>query len=172
MTATIAILIVHGFLGAIDTLWNHEWKARLASTPSALPEQRVHATRGIFLTCFFAGLALFEWHGCWAWALSFVILAEIILTLVDFAIEDQTRRLPTEERVLHGILGITGGAFITTLIPHLLEWSGRDSALVSVSYGWCTWILVAMSIGLLGFTIRDGLSIPRLRKEEGRQFDK
>ena len=31
--------------------------------------------------------------------------------------------------VLHGILGITGGAFITTLIPHLLEWSGRDSAL-------------------------------------------
>jgi uncharacterized protein len=172
MTATITLLIFHGFLGGIDTVWNHEWKARLASTPNALPEQQVHALRGVLLTFFFAGLALVEWHGLWAWVLSLVILTEIILTLVDFVVEDRTRRLPEEERVLHGILGITGGAFITTLIPHLLEWSSRNSALIPVSYGWRTGILLAMSVGLLAFTIRDGLSIPRLRKEQGQRFHK
>ncbi len=172
MTVATTILIIHGFLGSIDTLWNHEWKARLASTPSALPEQQVHAMRGVLLTFLFAGLALFEWHGCWAWILSFVILIEIVLTLVDFVIEDRTRRLPEEERVLHGILGITGGAFITTLIPHLLEWSGRTSALVSATYGWRTWILAAISVGLLGFTIRDGLSVPRLHKEQEQRSQK
>jgi len=60
MTATITILIVREFLSAIDTLWNHEWKTRLASTPSALPKQQVYAMRGALLTFFFARAALFE----------------------------------------------------------------------------------------------------------------
>lgn len=169
MLITLTILVIHGFLGAIDTVWNHEWKARLPTTPEAIEEQRIHAVRGSLLTFFFGGLAFFEWHGAWAWLLSGIILAEIILTLVDFVVEDRTRRLPPEERVLHGILGITGGAFVTLLVPHLLVWAAQDSALIVVTYGWHSWVLAAMSIGLLVFTIRDALSVGRLQTRRNEQ---
>ncbi len=129
-------------------------------------KQRIHAIRGVLLALFFGGVAGFEWHGAFAWGLAAMILAEIILTLIDFVEEDRSRRLPPEERVLHGILGITGGAFVACLTPHLYAWSAMETALVTVTYGWRTWVLAAMSVGLICFAIRDGLSVKRLRIDQ------
>ena len=107
----IAILILHGLLGGFDTLYNHEWDARLPEQPFAARELQLHAGRSAIYAVVFAGLAWFEWHGAWVVVLALLVLAEFSLTLVDSVVEDRTRAVSATERVVHMILGVTTGAW-------------------------------------------------------------
>ena len=50
MTWALWLLMIQGMLGAFDTLYYHEWRARLvAYSPMTSPELRLHAARdGIY----------------------------------------------------------------------------------------------------------------------------
>jgi hypothetical protein len=48
MTWALWLLMIQGILGALDTLYYHEWRARLvAYSPMTSPELRLHAVMGL-----------------------------------------------------------------------------------------------------------------------------
>jgi len=155
METVIYLLIFQGFLGGYDVLWNHEWKEKLPTKPSAALEQKIHGVRELFYAVVFLGLAWLSWHGIWAWIFFGLIVIEVVLTAWDFVTEDKTRTLSPTERVTHLVLSMTGGAYVALLIPVLIEWSRLPSFLVDADYGVRSWALTVLGVGVFVWGVRD-----------------
>jgi hypothetical protein len=127
MIVAFWLLAILGVIGAFDTFYYHEWRARLpAQGPAAAPELRIHAARDFFYAVIFVSLPLVEWRGWWALAFAAVIVIEIALTMWDFVVEMVVRKplgdVYAGERVTHNFMGIIYGAMIAFLIPVLWKW--------------------------------------------------
>src|SRR5262245_35488126 len=127
MTAALWLLAVQGVLGAFDTLYFHEWRARLpAGGPTTRPELRLHAARDFVYAVLFATLPWLAWKGAWAAALVALLLVEIGIPLADFVIEARVRAslggVYPGERVTHAVMGIVYGAFLACLARALAGW--------------------------------------------------
>jgi uncharacterized protein len=155
MIPALYVLMLLGALGALDTLYYHEWKLRLPSTPAAGPELRLHASRDFAYTFVFGSLAWATWNGLWVWPLAAVLAYEVVVTLKDFIEEDHTRRLPAGERVMHAIMGIVYGVFLTLLYPNASVWVRLPSGFDTVNYGPVSWILTVFAVGVFASGIRD-----------------
>lgn len=155
MEIVIYLLIFQGLLGGYDVLWNHEWKEKLPTKPTAALEQKIHGVRELFYAVVFLGLAWLSWNGIWAWVLFGVIMIEVLLTAWDFITEDKTRKLSPTERVTHLVLSMTGGAYVALLIPVLIEWSRLPSELAGVEYGLRSWVLTVLGVGVFVWGVRD-----------------
>jgi uncharacterized protein len=94
-----SLISLQAVLGAMDNLWHHEITERLPSRRSAARELALHAARESIYALIFIALAWFQWQGYWALLIASVMVLEILITTVDFVVEDQTRRLPAFERV-------------------------------------------------------------------------
>mgnify|MGYP000007470299 CR=1 FL=1 len=159
----ITLLIIQGAIGAFDVLYNHEWDARLPSQPSAKLELKIHSIRAVLYAIVFAGIAWFEFHGAWVFALGGLLLIEILLTLWDFVVEDKTRKLSPGERIIHTVLAMNGGAYVGFLVYiFVTNWINLPTALHLISYGWASWVLTAYAIGVFLSGIRDGIASIRL----------
>jgi len=117
MTAALCVLFVLALMGAFDTIVYHELVARLPATPAAWGELRLHAWRDFVYGVLFASLAWFQPHGWLVVPLAMLLAIEIAITLSDFIVEDHTRKLPSGERSMHAIMGITYGIFVALLFP-------------------------------------------------------
>jgi hypothetical protein len=127
MTTALWLLAALGTIGAFDTLYYHEWRARLpAWVPRSAPELRLHAVRDFLYAVLFGTLPWLEWQGLWSIVLTTVLLTEIVLTLVDFVVEIRVRKPLGDvyggERVTHAVMGILYGAMVTNLLPSLWHW--------------------------------------------------
>ncbi len=163
MRLSLYLLALLAFLGAFDTLYYHEWRAKLpALGPQAKPELQLHAFRDLVYAVLFAGVPWFAWHGAYAIVLVGLFTAEIILTLWDFVVEDWIRKplggLYAGERVMHGVMGIVYGAMLATIVPTLRVWWSTPTALVlspaPISDA-LKWIMVVMAVGVFLSGIRD-----------------
>lgn len=164
LDAALLVLIAHGALGAFDTIYCHEWQARLPRQPWTGRELQLHAVRSVLYSLIFIGLAWFEWRGAFAWLLVAVFSAEYVVTLADAVVEDQTRRLSRAERLLHMILGGTTGAYMALVIYHaVVEWIPSASALASTDHGIVSIILSVFACGVLISGVRDAHAARRLR---------
>jgi len=163
VTTALCLLAAQGLLGAFDTLYYHEWRARLpARGATAAPELRLHAARAFFYGVLFGTLPWVAWEGAWLWVLAAVIVAEIILTLWDFIVEIAVRRdlgdVYAGERVTHAVMGILYGAMLACLMPTLRAWAAAPTALrcapapVGVELRWA---LTVMAIGVTLSGARD-----------------
>ena len=182
MEIALVLLGVQGVIGAFDTLYYHEWKARRpARGRTAAPELFLHAARDFLYAVLFATLPWIAWQGSWMYVLGFVIVAEIVLTLWDFIVEIAVRRelgdVYAGERVTHAIMGILYGAMLACLIPTLLAWEKLPTAWVvapaPVMPGF-RWVLVAMAAGVLLSGLRDlyaALELPHGSWPWGRRID-
>jgi hypothetical protein len=93
MRIALFLLGLQGLIGAFDTLFYHEWKARLpVRGRRAAPELALHAARDFFYGILFCTLPWLAWKGAWTMILLGVIIAEVILTLWDFIVEIAVRR--------------------------------------------------------------------------------
>jgi hypothetical protein len=155
--------MLQGILGALDTLYYHEWRARLvAYSPGTAPELRLHAARDGIYAIIMSTLPWLAWQGGWALVLAALLAAEIILTLTDFVVEDTVRRflggVYQGERVMHAVMGIMYGAMLAYLIPVVMAWWTAPTAL-SISPPEVPeplrWLLLAMAVGVLLSGIRD-----------------
>ena len=158
------ILIAQGVVGGWDTIYNHEWIERLPQRPSARAEIGVHSLRELNYACLFAGLAWFEWHGVAAWIVIAMVVIEIIVTCWDETIENATRVLPANERILHVVLTLNLGV-ITLLVGVLAAgWMPRPTALAAsgLAPGW-RWAISALAIASLAWAVRDALAWRWLR---------
>ncbi|MGK5078156.1 TIGR01777 family oxidoreductase [Janthinobacterium sp. HLX7-2] len=155
----LQLMAAQGCLGAFDTIYHHEITEALPQKASARLELSIHATRALIYSLLFVGLAAWEWHGAWAWVLAIVFGVEIVLTLWDFVVEDQTRLLPATERVTHTVLAINAGAFIALLALNSSHWAGLPTALVWQPYGWLSVFLVLCGVGVGLSGLRDAYAV-------------
>jgi hypothetical protein len=163
MIVALWLLAIQGVIGAFDTLYYHEWRARLpAWGAQSASELKLHAARDFFYAVLFGTLPWLAWHGAWVLVLVSVLVAEIILTLTDFVVEITVRKpmgdVYAGERVTHAVMGILYGAMIACLIPVLMHWWSLPSALVIRSADTpdvLRWVLVTMAVGVSVSGLRD-----------------
>lgn len=163
MTLVLSLLLIQGLLGAFDTLYYHEWRARLpALGAQAQPELKLHALRDFFYAVIFGTLPWIAWQGLWAGVFVAMLVAEIVITLSDFVVEDRVRKplggVFPGERVTHAIMGIIYGAMLAYLIPVIAQWWQLDTGLVLAPYLIpleLRWLLTVMSVGLVLSGVRD-----------------
>jgi hypothetical protein len=162
MMVALWLLAVQGVLGAFDTVWYHEWHARLPwQGRVASRELALHATRDFLYAVIFATLPRIEWRGTWTHVLVAILGTEIVITLTDFVIETYDRNVEAGERVTHAVMGICYGAMLAMLIPVLARWSGRPTGFALSTYGVPTGLRVAltlMAIGVFLSGVRDAIA--------------
>jgi len=164
MFSVFALITTQALLGAVDNLWHHEITERLPARRAAAGELVLHSARELIYAFVFVGLAWFRWQGGWAVLLAAVMLVEVAVTLLDFIIEDKTRRLPPFERVLHTILAVNFGAVLAMLAPVLGAWWSMPSAVVPVYYGPISWVFTLFGGGVFAWAIRNALAVVSLRR--------
>lgn len=163
MTDVLALLTALGCLGAFDSLYFHEWRARLPARGGAInTELKLHVARDSIYFVIFGTLPWLAWQGVWAVVLAVMIFTEILVTLTDFVVEDRVR-IPLGgvfpgERVTHALMAIVYGALIAELLPVLRKWWNSPSHL-RVSHPAVPLaeraVLIAMAVGIAVSGCRD-----------------
>ncbi|PYU47782.1 MAG: hypothetical protein DMG54_00135 [Acidobacteria bacterium] len=163
MKLALYLLVLVAFLGAFDTLYYHEWRARLpALGPRARSELQLHALRDFVYAVLFAGLPWVAWEGWYLVLLVALLLAEVVLTLWDFVVEDWIRKplggVYAGERVMHGIMGIVYGAMLANIVPALRTWWAKPTGFAyspaPISEA-LRWVLILMAVGVFLSGVRD-----------------
>lgn len=163
MTIPLWLLAIQGVIGAFDTIYYHEYRARLpARGPTAAPELRLHAGRDFLYGVLFCSLPWLEWRGGWALVLACVIVAEIILTLWDFIAEIAVRKALGDvyagERITHAIMGIIYGAMVAYLAPAMWAWWSMPTELAfepAPVPAILRWAVTVMGAGVVLSGVRD-----------------
>ena len=164
MPAYVYVLLLHGVLGFLDIVVNHELLAKLPKRGDAAAEETLHAARETIFACLFACLAWFEWHGAWVWWIVALLACEVLVSARDVIVEGDTRILPVSERVIHLLLFISLGVLMTLVGYALVWWHAGPTAVVPVDYGWGSWVLTAMSVLAFIWAVRDGVAAGRREK--------
>ncbi|RED51554.1 TIGR01777 family oxidoreductase [Aestuariispira insulae] len=162
MELVLIMLTIQALMGAFDNLYHHEITERLPSKPEARGELALHTTREFLYALIFLMIGWTQPQGLWALFLIGLMAVEIVVTLWDFIIEDQTRKLPKFERVLHTVLAINFGAILAFLLPILWAWTQLPTALVPVNYGLFTPVMTVFAIGVFLWALRDLVAVIRL----------
>jgi uncharacterized protein len=168
MTLILTLLVIQGLMGAFDTLYHHELRAKLPLQTFAALELRIHGIRSVLYAVVFAGLAFCVWGGVWTLVLGAIVAVEAGLTLWDFLTKNRSRKLPWSERVLHTILAINGGAVFCLLAIEMLQWWALPNQLLGVNYGWFTPVLGLFALGVFASGVRDSFASSRLRQLAAR----
>lgn len=163
MTTALWLLAALGIIGAFDTLYYHEWRARLPGRGrQAAPELKLHAARDFFYAIIFGTLPWLSWQGAWSLALAAVLVIEVGLTMWDFLVEIAVRKPMGDvyggERVTHNFMGILYGAMTAFLLPTLWRWGSLPTGIVPATYDVppaLTLVLIAMSAGVFLSGARD-----------------
>ncbi len=172
MIVALWLLAIQGLIGAFDTLYYHEWRARLpAHGAQSASELKLHAARDFFYALLFGTLPWLAWQGGWVLVLAGALIAEIILTLTDFVVEITVRKplgdVYAGERITHAVMGILYGAMIANAIPALARWWTLPTALAverAQIPDVLRWSLFMMAAGVFLSGVRDlyaALELPR-----------
>ena len=156
MDRILILMSVQGAMGAFDLLYHHEITERLAWRPGSERELSIHAFRNIIYATLFLAFAWGEWHGAFAVGFACLMAAEVVITLVDFVVEDRTRDLPPSERVTHTLLAVNFGVLLAVLAPQFLAWAAEPTGVLPANHGILSWIASVLGAGALLATVREG----------------
>ncbi|MFO0614561.1 MAG: hypothetical protein U0414_18390 [Polyangiaceae bacterium] len=136
MITALVLFAIQGALGAFDTLYYHEYRARLpGGVPGTAPELVLHAVRDLIYAFLFAALPFLRFDGALVLVVGALLLAEIGITLRDFVVEDTVRKplggVYPGERVTHAVMGILYGGALAFLVPTLTEGWARPTAITA-----------------------------------------
>ena len=162
MTPFVYFLLLHGVIGGIDVILNHELLERLPQRPGAGPEERLHSAREVIFAAIFISLAWYEWHGALVWWIVALFAAEVLVSARDVVVEGDTRVLPVPERILHVFLFVNLGVLMALVGIALVFWHTMPTELVRVDHGWMSWVLTLFAALSLGWAVRDGIASVRL----------
>jgi hypothetical protein len=151
----LMLLAVQGVLGGIDTLLNHELLARLPQRSEARLEVALHACREFLYGSFFVSLAWWSWLGAWSLLPAVLLGLQIAVDAFDEAVENKTRVLPQNERLLHFAITVNLGLICASLVIVLWNWSGQATALARVHHGILSWTVSALGVAALLWSGRD-----------------
>ncbi len=148
-------LLLQIFMGGLDTVYHHEFTERLAWRPAQRHELQLHGIRNLVYGLFFLAVGILELYGIFALLVLVFLAAEMIVTLTDFVEEDQTRKLPWTERILHTLLTLNYGVLLAFLVPVLLAWAGRPTGIALTWHGVFSLLMLPAAIGVAVFGLRD-----------------
>lgn len=157
------LLLAQGVMGGVDTVLNHELIERLPYRVQARREIGLHSIREAIYGTLFCALAWHAWHGALALAIAALLAAEVLVTACDEYVENHSRVLPNNERVLHVFLTLNLGLIIALMVPVLREWASRPMAFAASDKGWLSWALAALGAVSLAWSLRDLVAWRRLR---------
>src|ERR1700722_5220907 len=149
-------------MGAFDTFYHHEMTERLAWRPSQRHELKLHGVRNLLYALLFLTLGWLEVHGFWAMTVIAVLVAELVITLMDFVEEDMSRKLPASERINHTLLALNYGAILVLLLPVLIGWELEPAGVRFVDHGWVCIAATVAAVGVAVFGLRDFAASRRL----------
>lgn len=162
LTVAMVLLAVNGVIGAVDTLWYHEWKGRLPVAGGGVRrELALHAGRDAIYAVVYGTLPWLAWSGGWAIVLAGLLAAELVITFCDFAVEARVRVVSAGERILHTAMGIVYGATMAALLPVLVELAGQPASLAVAHDGTVLPLRVALSVlaaGIVVSGVRDAVA--------------
>jgi hypothetical protein len=161
MPLYVLALMLHGALGGIDVILNHELLAKLPKRADTGEEEALHSGREFVFTALFIALAWFEWHGVYAWCIAVLLLAEVLISMRDVVVEGDIRILPVPERILHLFLFMNLGVVLLLVGMALRHWAASPSGVVLVDHGWASWVLSALALPAVAWALRDGISALR-----------
>jgi len=165
MTAVLTMITLQALLGAFDNLWHHEWQARLPQRLGARRELALHALREALYALLFLGLAWWQWQGWALLPLLVLLLAEVVVTMLDFLEEDRRRALPPFERVLHTVLALGYGITLGLFAPVALQWWQLPSGWVRVDHGVGSWLLTLFAAGVALWSGRNLRAVKALQHQ-------
>lgn len=154
----LQLMAVQGCLGAFDTVYHHELTEALPQRATARRELMIHALRATIYGALFIGLSAWVWQGALAWLLLALFGVEIVFTLWDFVVEDQTRLLPATERITHTVLAINGGAFICLLALAAPAALAAPTGFRYEPHGLLSVFLALCGVGVFASGIRDAFA--------------
>ena len=163
-----SLIAIQIAMGAFDTFYHHEMTERLAWRPSQRHELQLHGVRNMLYAALFLVLGWLEVHGLLAVAITVVLVAEVVITLMDFVEEDISRKLPASERINHTLLALNYGAILVLLVPVLIEWAGQPTAVMPAFHGVWSVLATASAVGVGLFGLRDLAASRRLARLNGR----
>jgi uncharacterized protein (TIGR01777 family) len=163
MGTAFTLITIQALLGGLDNFWHHEITERLPAKRSAARELTLHALREFLYGFVFIAFAWYRWQGLWAALIGAVLVLEIVVTLADFVIEDQTRKLPPFERVLHTLLALNYGAALALIVPMLVAWSKLPTTVVPTSNAF-SWVFTFFGVGVLAWSVRNAIAVLKLRR--------
>jgi uncharacterized protein (TIGR01777 family) len=158
------LIAIQVAMGAFDTLYHHELTERLAWRPSQRHELLLHSIRNFFYAALFLVLGWLEVFGLVALMVIAVLMAEIVITLMDFVEEDLSRKLPASERINHTLLAFNYGAILVLLMPVLIGWGFEPTGAKLADHGWLGIAATACAIGVATFGLRDVAASHRLAR--------
>ncbi|MBR1148883.1 TIGR01777 family oxidoreductase [Bradyrhizobium sp. AUGA SZCCT0431] len=163
MTSLLWTLIaIQILMGVFDTFYHHELTERLAWRPSQRYELQLHGVRNMMYAFLFLVLGWLEVYGILAITIIAVLVAEVVITLLDFVEEDMSRKLPASERINHTLLAINYGAILVLLLPVLIDWAMQPTGVKSAYAGWLSIIAAAAAVGAALCGLRDFTAAGRL----------
>lgn len=160
----LLFLVLHGLLGGVDVVINHELKERLPDNPKARKEVLLHSLREACFAIIFLSLAWLQWNGPWCYMIAAVILVEIFITSIDSLVEDRTRILPPFERLVHIALFINTGIYTVLLTMVLIDWQSLPSAVILINHGWLSIALTVLGLFAVAWAVRDAISYRKLSR--------
>jgi uncharacterized protein len=149
-------------MGAFDTLYHHELTERLAWRTSQRHELQLHSIRNFFYALLFLVFGWLEIYGVLAMLVIAVLVAEVVITLMDFVEEDLSRKLPPSERINHTLLAVNYGAILVLLLPVLIGWAEKPLDVRIVDHGWLGIAATVAAVGVAIFGLRDFAASRRL----------
>ena len=169
MTSSLlwTLITIQIAMGAFDTFYHHEMTERLAWRPSQRHELQLHGVRNMLYALLFLTLGWLEILGIWAMIVIAVLVAEVVITLMDFVEEDISRKLPASERINHTLLALNYGAILVLLLPLLIEWAGQSTAVKPAFYGLWSVLAAVSAAGVSSFGLRDLAASKRLARLNG-----
>jgi hypothetical protein len=172
MDVVLWLLALQAALGAFDTLYFHEWRARLvARIPTTSDELRLHAVRDFVYAILFGTLPFFAWQGALVPVLCALLVTEIAVTLADFVVEERVRKpmggVFPGERVTHALMGIVYGAMLGYFVPVLRDWWAAPTGFAPEAApipGVFAAVLLLMAFGTLISGLRDTYALLDIRR--------
>ena len=163
------LLFLMGFVGAADIVFYHTLAQHLHAHPPARAELAVHSWRGPTYLLLFVLVPNFALHGAWYWTLLALLAIDLAISVCDFALEKESRRelggLPTGEYLLHVLLAILFGGFVTAIATSTWNWRALPTELVyapAAVPALLRVVLAIMGIVNLASATSDGLAARRL----------
>jgi hypothetical protein len=119
MVASTYLLFALGVLGAADIAMYHSLSHGIRSHPDSRAELITHSLRGPTYAILFLTLPNFALAGWWFGALVALLLFDVLISLVDFALEKRSRQffngLPSGEYVLHTLIAMVFGGLVSSI---------------------------------------------------------
>jgi hypothetical protein len=158
----LGLLVIQGILGGFDTVVNHDIIENLPGRPSARTEVGLHALREALYASLFAGIGWFAWHGAMVGVVGGLLFAEFAVSTVDEYVENRTRVLPQNERILHVFLTVNFGLILAAATLVGGQWLLEPTALVVRDSGPATWTLTVLAVSAVFWAGRDFVAWHRL----------